>query len=71
MCPFPRIRGRIRHAGKQGRVNQWIPTIAVMGGWVVFGLAHASVSQASFWEGLVIAVLLLAQVAWPPPRPRL
>jgi hypothetical protein len=46
-------------------VNQWVPATAVMGGWVVFGLAHASVSQASFWEGLVIAVLLLSQVAWP------
>ena len=46
-------------------INQWIPATAVMGGWVVYGLAHASVSQAGFWEGLVIAVLLLSQVAWP------
>jgi len=46
-------------------INQWLHATAVMGGWVVFGLAHASVRQAGFWEGLVIAVLLLSQVAWP------
>lgn len=46
-------------------VNLWIPGTAVGGGWVLFGLAHASASRATFWEGLAFAVMLLSQAALP------
>lgn len=46
-------------------VNLWLPATAVTGGWVVLGLWHANVRQRTFWEGLMIAVILLSQAAWP------
>jgi hypothetical protein len=46
-------------------VNLWLPATAVTGGWVVLGLWHANVHQHTFWEGMVIAVILLSQAAWP------
>jgi putative peptide zinc metalloprotease protein len=46
-------------------VNVWLAATAVMGGWVIFGLAEANTGQRTFWEGLAVAAVLLSQAAWP------
>ena len=46
-------------------LNWWLPGTAAGGGWVLYGLWHASVSQRTFWEGITIAVILLLQALLP------
>jgi hypothetical protein len=46
-------------------LNLWLPGTAVTGGWIVLGLWHASFTQRTFWEGLMIAVILLSQALLP------
>ena len=44
-------------------VNIWLPTTAMMGGWVALSLIHASPAHVAFWESLALTLVLLMPVA--------
>jgi hypothetical protein len=44
-------------------VNIWLPSTAMMGGWVALSLVQSSPVHAAFWEALVLTLVLLLPVA--------